>query len=300
MAWYAVRALDDALSETRALLLPFDLDTWLRLAVVTLFAGLSAPQTPTFSWEVPPQAAIETTTEFTPSELPAFVLGLVAVAFAVVFLFALVGAVMEFVLVDAVRSQSVRVLAPFGRRLGAGLRLFGFRVVAILALVAAVLGVVLPVGAAVVLQASAALLALFVTVPLLLVVGVLTAVVLEFTTAFVVPLMTEHGVGVLAGWRRLWPVVRADWEQFAVYALVKLVLLVGAGFLLGLAGAIVAVPAGLLVLSESLTGLAVVAVAAALLVGVAVVAALSVPLVTFFRYHSLCTLDASTVEFTLR
>ena len=50
MVWYAVSALDDALSETQTLLLPFDLETWVRLAVITVFAGLSAPQTPTFSW----------------------------------------------------------------------------------------------------------------------------------------------------------------------------------------------------------------------------------------------------------
>jgi len=81
---------------------------------------------------------------------------------------------------------------------------------------------------------------------------------------------------------------------------VKVVLLVGAGFLLGLAGAIVAIPAGLVVLSGALTGLALVAVAVTLVVALVVISAVSVPLVTFLRYHSLCTLDASEVPFTLR
>lgn len=300
MVWYAVGALDDAVSETQSLLLPFDLGTWVRLAVITVFAGLSAPQTPTFSWEVPPQAAVETTTELAPAELPAIVLGVVLAVVTLALLFALVGAVMEFVLVDAVRSQSPRIVAPFRRRLGAGLRLFGFRVVVMLAVLVAALGVAVPVGLAFVTGSPVWLLLLLVTVPLLVAAGVLSAVVLEFTTAFVVPLMADDGVGVMAGWRRLWPVVRADWEQFAVYALVKVVLLVGAGFLLGLAGAIVAVPAGLVVLSGGLTGVALFAVAVTLVVAVVVIAAVTVPLVTFLRYHSLLTLDASEVQFTLR
>ena len=300
MVWYAVRALDDALSETQSLLLPFDLGTWVRLAVITVFAGLSAPQTPTFSWEVPPQAAVETTTELVPPELPTIVLGVVLAVVTIALLFALVGAVMEFVLVDAVRSQSPRIVAPFRRRLGAGLRLFGFRLVVMLAVFVAALGVVVPVGLTFAFDAPVWLLALLATVPVLVAAALVAAVVLEFTTAFAVPLMVDDGVGVMAAWRRLWPAVRADWEQFAVYALVKVVLLVGAGFLLGLAGAVVAIPAGLVVLSGALTGLALVAVAVALVVALVVVAVVSVPLVTFLRYHSLCTLDASEVPFTLR
>jgi len=300
MVWYAVSALDDALSETQTLLLPFDLETWVRLAVITVFAGLSAPETPTLSWEVPPQAAVETTTELAPADLPAIVLGVVLAAVTLALLFALVGAVMEFVLVDAVRSQSPRIVAPFRRRLGAGLRLFGFRLVAMLAVFVAALGVVVPVGLAVVAGSPVWLLALLVTVPVLVAAALVAALILEFTTAFVVPLMADDGVGVMAGWRRLWPEVRTDWEQFAVYALVKVVLLVGAGFLLGLAGAIVAIPAGLVVLSGALTGLALVAVAVTLVVALVVISAVSVPLVTFLRYHSLCTLDASEVPFTLR
>lgn len=310
MVWYAVRALDEALSQTRTLLLPFELGTWVRLAVITVFAGLSAPQTPTFSWEIPPQAAVETTSEFTGPgfvgpgfsglEVPAIVLSFVLVAITVGVLFALVGAVMEFVLVDAARSRIVRIAAPFRRRLGAGLRLFGFRLVVVLTVLVAMLGVAVPVGLAVLTGAPVWLLALLVTFPLLVVAGLGAALLLEFTTAFVVPLMTEHGYGVTEGWRRLWPVVRADWEQFAVYVLVKAVLLVGGGFLLGLAGAIVAVPAGLVVLSGGLTPVALAAVAVAMLVAILVIAAVSVPLVTFFRYHSLCTLTASDAPFTLR
>jgi hypothetical protein len=68
MSWYAVDALDEAFAETRDLLLPFELGTWLRLAVITAFAGLSAPQTPTFSVDAPPEVVVEVSQEFTFAE----------------------------------------------------------------------------------------------------------------------------------------------------------------------------------------------------------------------------------------
>ncbi|WP_231736880.1 hypothetical protein [Halobacterium sp. CBA1126] len=143
------------------------------------------------------------------------------------------------------------------------------------------------------------LLALVVTVPLLAVVGALAAFASEFTTAFVVPLMAERRDTLLGGWRRLWPTLRADWREFAVYVLVKIVLVVGAGVVFSLAGAIVAIPLGLAVFGAALTPVAFVAVAVAGVLGFLVLAAVSVPVVTGLRYHSLCTLDASGVEFTL-
>lgn len=301
MSWYAVSALDDALSGTRDLLLPFDLATWLRLAVISVFAGLSAPQTPTFSWEMPPEAAVEVTREFTVAEFLATFAVLLAVGLVLGLVFAVIGAVMEFVLVDAVRSRNVRIAAPFRERLGAGLRLFAFRLAAMLAVLVVAAGVVVPVGLTVAFGSPVWLLALLVTVPLLLVVGLVAALALEFTTAFVVPLMAEDGGGVLDGWRRLWPEVRADWQQFAVYVLVKVVLLFAVSLVFGVVVAIIAVPLGLLgLVAGALSGAALVSIAAAVLVGLVAAAAVGVPLVTFLRYHSLCTLDRSEVAFTLR
>lgn len=304
MSWYAVDALDDALAETQALLLPFDLGTWVRLAVITAFAGLSAPQTPTFSVEAPPETVFEVVRGVSVSEALA-VATVVGVAVLVVgAVVAAVGAVMEFVLVDAARSRDVRVAGPFGQRLGPGLRLFAFRVAVVLVGVLAAALVLAPVAAALLLGQLVWLLALAVTLPLALAVGLATAVAAEFTTAFVVPLMADDdddGVGLLAGWRRLYPAVRADWRQFGVYVLVKAVLLFGASLALGFAVAVVAVPFGvgtLFVGPVSAAGVA--ALVAAGVVGLLAVAAVSVPTMTFLRYHSLSVLGQSAVEFSLR
>ncbi|WP_353633736.1 hypothetical protein ABSL23_10755 [Halobacterium sp. NMX12-1] len=300
MSWYAVESLDEALDETTSLLVPFDAGIWARLAVIALFAGLTPPQTPTVSIDVPPQAIVEYGDAVTRPAFVAAALSVLAIAVVVVFALALIGSVMEFVLVDALRSRNVRLLGPFRRRLGPGLRLFGFRLLIIAVMLLAVAGVVVPLALVAATDAVLWLLALVVTVPLLLVVGASTALIAEFTTAFVVPLVAEHGGGILDGWRRFWPTLRADWREFGVYVLVKLVLLVGAGVVFSLVGAIVAIPVGLAVFGAALTPVALVAVAVAALVGFIVLAAVSVPLVTGLRYHSLCTLAASEAAFTLR
>ncbi|SEV93481.1 DUF7544 domain-containing protein [Halobacterium jilantaiense] len=301
MRWYAVDALDEAFAETRDLLLPFDLGAWLRLAVITAFAGLSAPQTPTFSAEAPPEAVVEFTREYTVGEFVAAFALLGAALVAAAAVVAAVGAVMEFVLVDVARSRDVRVATPFRRWLGAGLRLLGFRLAVVFAGLLAVALVVAPVAAALLVGPVAWLALLVVTVPLAAVVGAASAVASEFTTAFVVPLMVDDGVGVVAGWRRLWPEVRADWRQFGVYVLVKAVLLFGASLALGFAVAVVAVPFGLGGLFVgAVSPLGALSLAVAAVVGLLAVGAVSVPTMTFLRYHSLAVLDRSAVAFSLR
>ena len=301
MSWYAVDALDEAFAETRDLLLPFDLGTWLRLAVITAFAGLSAPQTPSFSPEASPEVVVEVSQEFTVAEFVAAfaVVGVAVLVIAAVV--AAVGAVMEFVLVDVTRSREVRIAAPFRRWLGPGLRLLGFRIVVVFVGLLAAALVVAPIAAAVLLGQLVWLAVLVVTVPLGLVVGALAALASEFTTAFVVPLMADDGVGVVAGWQRLWPEVRADWREFGVYVLVKAVLLFGASLALGFAVAVVAVPFGLGSLFVGpVSPLGLLSLAVSALVGLLAVGAVSVPTMTFLRYHSLSVLDRSTVEFSLR
>lgn len=304
MTWYAVDALDDALDETQSLLLPFDLGTWLRLAIISLFAGMSAPQTPTFSWDVGPGTTVRTgdqaIEQVTDPEFVALVLGIAAVLLVAAAVFAFVGSVMEFVLVDVVRSRDVRILGPFRRRLRPGLQLFLFRVVLVVVTLLAVGTILAPIWLAAVQGTAIWLLLLVVTVPLTFVVGILSSGLSEFTTAFVVPQMAARGTGLLATWRTFWPTLRGEWREFGVYVLVKLVVLVGAGFLLGIVGAIVAIPLGVFVFAGAVTPLAFVAVGVAVVLGLVATAAVSVPVVIYLRYHSLCTLDAVDAEFSLR
>ncbi|MFC7199495.1 DUF7544 domain-containing protein [Halospeciosus flavus] len=299
MSWYAVDALEGAFDESKSLLQPFEAGVWLRLAVVVLFTGgSSVGRSPTMVVDNVPLGALD------PSIVPLRLGVLLALGTAFVVLFGVVGAVFEFVFVDGLRMGEVRLAAPFGRSLGAGVRLFGFRLCLGLAValpLAAVAGVALTT-----LQ-QRALVPLFWLVFLLPVLGLLllaALVVSAFTTGFVVPLMADRDIGVLDGWRTFWPALTDQWREFAVYALVRLALSVVAALAASIvAGAFlapIALLAGVSLFGPGVgTAGLVVALAIGVVLALVVLIAVRVPIGVYMRYHSLLVLDAAPVDFDL-
>ncbi|WP_135820570.1 DUF7544 domain-containing protein [Halostella litorea] len=315
MSLHAVEAIDDAIDATRAFLWPIDVGTWVRLALVTLFA--LGPGTNVTSIQVNAPTGGGTVPDGTvtpPDGVPApaldepfwlAVAGAVAAALLLGLLFLLVGSVMEFVLVESIRRESVSVREYWGRRWRQGVRLFAFRLAFALLLVggaaAAVAVVVFPAafgggdGLAV-----AAVLLLF---PVAAVAAVVLGLVHGFTTAFVVPVMVLEDCGVLAAWRRLWPAIAANPVEFLAYAVVGFLLSIAGGIVVGTVVAVAAValliPFGilgamgvLLVGVAGPVGIAVVAVAVVTFVAavVAAVAVVQVPVITYLRYYALFVL----------
>jgi len=296
MSLHAVDDVDDAITATKELLLPFEWRRWLRFAVVALFLGGSAGF---------PSIGGQWSTEMngvTPTHVPERALLVVLVVAAVVLLFGLafaaVGALMEFVLFEALATRTLEIRAAMGRHAGKGLRLFVFRAVFWLAVVLPVLAFV---AVAVLFPPLFVLLLLLIPVALLL--FALAAVVNAFTTMFVVPIMLREDCGVLAGWRRLWPELRTNLTEFGAYAVLGFVLNVATGFLVG----VVAVVVGLLLAIPFLLvfGVPIVVFAlsdlfvlAALVVGgglyalvmLAVLAYVQVPVQTFHRYYAVLVL----------
>lgn len=239
MSWYAVDAVDDAIGATQAFLGGASLGRWGRLAVITLLLGAGGVggQFSNFS-NAPglPGEGAGPSGELPPVDLGGagatelgLLAGLVAVLLTVWLVFGVVAAVMEFVFLAALSTDEVRVRAPFGRYARDGVRLFGFRL-------ALTLPVVLPVivAAAALLTGAVSLgtvgvggVALLVTV----VTGVATVsgFVRSLTNQLVVPVMFAERRGVVDAWRRLWPSLRGEGWQTAVYVLVHLLVGVGVG-----------------------------------------------------------------------
>jgi len=314
---HAFDDIDDALDATRDFLTPVDRGRWLRLALVVLFVGgpgfngvpqfnVSSPAPPGNggpSPDVPiPSVGSETLLLLAAAVGVLLLLGL---------LFLLVGSVMEFVLVESLRAESVRVRAYWRRHLGRGLRLFGFRVVfglASLLLVGGPLAAALSplLGGGDLGTAVALLLALS---PVLLVVVAALAVVYAFTTQFVVPVMLLEERGVLSSWSRLWPTIRREWREFAVYAVVAWLLGVALGIVallvLGVAALVLAIPfvlVGVVVavaLSFSTAALVVAGALAAVYVFLLVVVAalVKVPVRTYLRHYALFVLGDTNPDF---
>jgi len=321
MALYALDDLDDALDVTRSFLTPVDRTTWVKLAVVALFVGGTG--TNVFSWSFggggnggPTPGAGQPTIDLGP-QVWLLIAGVVGVLLLLGLGFMLVSSIMEFVFVESLRNEAVTIRRYWSRRWRQGLRLFGFRIVigllvlASVALLAApfvlpVLGVA-PIGGGMMVAAFLVLL------PLFLVLAIVVGLVNGFTTVFVVPVMILEDCGVLAGWRRLWPTITGQWKQYLAYAVAGFFLSivggVAVGILTALGALVLLIPFGILfviggvtlVFASELAGIAilvVVGIAYALAV-IAVAALAQVPVKAYLRYYALLVLGDVDSEFDL-
>jgi hypothetical protein len=326
MPWFAVDALDDAFDATKALLTPIDARQWLALALVVFFLGNGTASGPSAtaggSTASPSDGAMGTPgadldVPFTFAEALPVVVVAVALALVVGLLYALVGSVMEFVFVESVRRQRVRIRRYGDQHLEQGLGLFGFRLVLGLAVALPALGVVLTAVSFDGGEPRLSVGLLLVAVPLLLVLGIVVALVDGFTTDFVVPVMVLRTVGVIAGWRRFWPALARQWDQFGVYVLVRFVLFAAVGVLGAVVGTVVGavlfaplVVAGAVAVPTLGGPEAVVSNPTALAVGVLLLltyllvlmtalAVAFVPVRTYLRYHALLVLGDADPDLDL-
>ena len=316
MPLYALEDLEEAFDVTREFLTPLDVRQWLKLAFVVFFVG-SGVSLPTTEFGTSAPSGTPPAGEL-PSEVPADAVAIVAaVAVAGLLLavgVALIGAVLEFVLIESLRSGEVSIRRYWRRRWRQGVRLFGFRVAIGLPVIALFVGwvglLVVPLLAGREVAAPSAV--FLIGLPVVVVVAVVYSLVSGLTTVFVVPIMVRAEVGVLAAWRRLWGSVRTAWRQYLAYVAVAFLLTVGASVvasvLVGLVALVFLVPAllavgvaSVAVSLSSAAGLAVIA-ALALLIGLAVLVCwllVQVPVVAYLRYHALLVLGDIEPSFAL-
>lgn len=317
MALYATQNIGDAFDITREFLLPFDLRRWVKLAIVAFFigGGMSFP-TSQFNMSETPEQLPETGAPFTvPEDILPIVATIIVVAVLLAVLFGVIGSIMEFVFIESLRTGNVSIRKYWDKRWRQGLRLFGFRIAITLPVLVIFLGwmalflVPLATGGSGLLVPFAVFL---LGIPFLFGVGLVYGLVTAFTTVFVVPIMIKEESSVLAGWRRLWPSVKANWKQYLAYAGIGFVLTVAAGLLasvvLGISAVVLLIPFGVLAgiaqvtvsLSSSI-GLAVLAVLGLLfIVAMAGLWALvQVPILTYLRYYALLVLGDIDASFDI-
>ncbi|GAA0204696.1 DUF7544 domain-containing protein [Halobaculum roseum] len=319
MSLHAVEDVDDAYRATKALLWPVDRSSWVKLAVIVLFAagpggGFGGIQTSApFEGGGPGGGAgVELPGGV---QLPAtiggaewLVIATIVVLISVIVLGTLfIGSVMEFVLVESLRKETVSLREYWGRRWPQGVRLFGFRLL---------LGLVglgsLAVAAALVVAPfvfdggnglAVPILTVLAVVPFIGALGLFTGLINGFTTVFVVPIMIREERTLLGAWGRLWSTITAEPWQYLAYAAVSVVLSVVGGVLasvaVGVGAVALLIPFGLLAAVGVLVATAsellgiVIVLFAALLFGLALIgvaALVQVPLVVYLRYYALLVL----------
>ena len=317
MALHAARDVGDAFTVTREFLTPIEFVRWLKLAVVAFFigGGMSLPSTQFNASGGPDQIPAEEIPLTLPAETATIIAVVVAIAVGLGLLFAVVGAVMEFVFVESLRTGSVSIRRHWSEHWRQGLRLFGFRIAIGLPVLAAFLGWMalffLPLATGIadpIVPFGVFLLGL----PVVFFVGLLYALVASFTTVFVVPIMIKHDCGVLAGWRPLWGSIKAAPKQYLAYAVIAFLLTIAAGLLasvvVGIGAIVVSIPLGIVALVTYFTVSISSTVGIVLLVALVVLflaaiialwALVQVPVVAYLRYYGLLVLGDIESDFDI-
>ncbi|ELZ13835.1 hypothetical protein C479_03281 [Halovivax asiaticus JCM 14624] len=313
---HAVSAFGDAIAVTRDYLTPVDARQWFKLAVVVVFvSGLAVTPPSMPAGEPSPTPVVDGTTEPMPFDQPisdadliALAIAVAALLFGVWLVFTLVGSLLEFVLIEALRSGPVEIRAGVRAHAWKGLSLFAFRLVlAVLALTLITLPAFLqlrPIDPSQPIEPiqQASLSTLGGLILLALVVGLVYWIVMRLTTEFVVPVMLGTDSGVRAGWGRFGQTFRSNVGEYVVYlVLVTVVDFVGAiavGIVTAAVGIVVAIPFVALAIVALFLGplaipLLIVLVVAGAVTFLLLTAAIRMPLVVYVRYYALLVLGAT-------
>lgn len=317
MALHAIENVGDAFSTTRNFLFPFEFRRWLKLVVVVFFLG-GGVSFPTAQFDVPSTVdpSVGTDLPTIPFETSTIVVAIVGAVVLIGVLFALIGAIMEFVFVESLRTGDVSIRRHWGRRWRQGIRLFVFRIVVGLPVLAVFAGWIVllfaPLLPTPIDLAVPFVTLFFVGLPIVFLISLLYAIIASFTTVFVVPIMIKTDGGVLSSWALLWNSIKAQPKQYLAYAVIGFVLAIAAGIAGSLVVGLVAVAffiplailAGLVYVTASLSSTVVIAsVAAVVLLFAAILLvlwlAIQVPVVAYLRYYGLLVLGDIDEELDL-
>ncbi|HEY6763281.1 MAG TPA: hypothetical protein VI386_00800 [Candidatus Sulfotelmatobacter sp.] len=299
---------------------PFRLSQWIKLAIVGLLAGEvgSSGGCNSSSFRFPHQGAsrhlvAQSFPNMDPMLLASMIGVLVVAGLLLGIILMYVSSVMRFILFDSVVAKNCEVRRGWSRRQGPGWRFFLWKIVYTLITFAGLVVLVgIPAAFALAvgwLQAPKEHLAPLILGGIFLFFAVLIftvglAVVYVLTKDFVVPQMAIEGIGAFEGWRRLWPMIKAEKGGYAGYLGMKIVMAIGAGILVGIVtlilGLIIAIPTVGLSIIAVITGksagltwnvytitVAVVVGAVLLAILLFLVALISVPVVIFFPAYSI-------------
>jgi hypothetical protein len=242
---------------------------------------------------------------------------LVAAVVGVVLLFTIVfgviGATMQFIFVESLRSKTVAIRKYWSPYWPQGALLFAFNFVLGLVMLAAIAVVGLVFLAPLLgLGGIESVFILIALIPIAVLVAIVIGLIMSFTTQLVVPIMMLQDCGVIAGWRRLWPSVRAEWKEYLAYAVGAWILSMVGGILavllFAVAAVAIAIPFALLggigallmSVAEPL-GIAVLVVVGIVFILLLILAYLlaMVPVQTYLRYYALLVLGDIETEFDL-
>lgn len=248
MSWYAIEAIEDAIEDTKQVLLPFDLGTWLRLALIVIFTGGGIGFINPVSFIPPEFDSVEsgdsTTSELSTATGTATMSNLNSVTgmattsttsssafwalfgtalLGVIALFFYISSVFEFVYYQSLLDKNVSIRKNFRKHWLKGLQFFIFEFLYLIL----VIGLIISVVAAFMANFGFGLLAAGLSIPVFIVIAVFAGLVHDFALIQ----MIKDEENIVSAWMNIWADIRTEWREVFVYLVVKL----GIGLAIGTA-----------------------------------------------------------------
>jgi hypothetical protein len=320
MDFWAIKIIEPTINKVKDLLLPFNIGTWMKLALIVLMAGASSGgggyvgnfgnmgDLGDFEESGITEGDIDAfLDEFLTDEV---VILAIFAAIIILFLFWIfwgyISSVFAFIFLEAAITKKIEIVSGFKRNMGKGFDLFLFKVgaaVVFLALFALLFGVLI-FGRVMVAGIPFAIIILSILLFLVLFVLLLLFAGMIFSMAedFAVPMMSMRGQGVISSMRHSLALFRKQFWQFIVYYVMKAAL----GFAAGIVALIALIPVLLLMavvvavfaviwvvsgislsLSAPIIALLVIVLIVGTIVFVYLSALVTLPIPVYFRYYSL-------------
>lgn len=248
--WYASEALNEALERTNELLLKkFNLNFWLKLALVVFLIGGGFNLNSGFNWSGGDKTNFNADVS---SYLPMIVI-VIAILIVIGLVFAFIRAVCQFIFIETIASNKIELVSGFKRNLDSGFNLFLFNVG--LALVSLILLVIAfsPIIYIIIKgtsEVSTLVLVVLAVAGIVIAIGIaiIMGLIETFTNDFAIVLMHKEKKGIINGWKRVFDLIKNNLKQFAVYLIVKIAIGVVAVIILGVIGIVITIIALIFIL----------------------------------------------------
>lgn len=321
MNWFVVDAVEVAFKRTRtALLEPFDIWKWIKLAIIVALASSGGsysynssssnsiledmPESP-FS-EIPSvSSAIE--------QIPTYEIGWIITALigicVLLLIFGYIEALMDLVLIESLTKNEVRFWEYSNKFIHKGLDLFLLRLVLAIIYISILMMAALPIIMQIVHEPTTNLLPLLIAssfslIAVLLIISVISSIVSSFIN-LCIPVSMYTSIGFIEALERIIANFRHDWKQIIAYWLGRVFLQVGIGVAIAVILFIVLLISILLfllidgiiyfILSMVVSQLALVVLIPLILIEVLLLVLLAmlgaVPVRVFMKYHMLSFLE---------
>ena len=303
MSWYAIEAIDEAIKDTKELLLPFDLGTWLRLALIVIFTGGGIGFVNPVSF-IPPDLEDVEYSNSTGSEVvensstaadsgqnsvtgmaaesssasSTFLTALGLSLLGAIVLFFYLSSVFEFIYYQSLLDKDVSIRDNFRKHWLKGLQFFVFETAYLLLIATLIISII----AGFMVNPVLGFLGILLAIPAFIVLSVFTGLVHDFGLLQ----MIKGEENILSAWRSIWPELRDQWREVAVYLVVR----IGIGIAIGIAMATLFF--GLLIATVLLFGIL------ALILGLVAEVLVLVPLILGLLLFGVLMLAATVVTRT--